>query len=514
MSVPLLLLLLAPLAGVIFAIAFAEAPSQRRVLVGVSSLAMLGGAAAGLVRATAREAVSWRGFEADAWTALLALAAIAPIAAGIARAARHPRPGWTEAALFGCAAAGVVPILVPSLHLLAVTLPVSTLAFACAAVAVSGGRPPKIRILRSVAALALSDVLLLLGLGTAVSAGTRLPPELSTTAAALVVAGAAIRLGLVPLSWGGDDAAAESRLLGVVWLGPIRAQGLLILPFALSGGRSIAYAAAASAAATAAVSAATVLRRPDAMAISSIGAALAVLGLSLGGPSGLWGAALAIVATAAFAPAWYARGPARELGRTNAAAMPAGALLPAAVLVLTAAFEAAAVRPGFLAFAIPATLATIGVGAAALTGPSAKARVRPGGVTGPLLGALALAALVAVAALPQRATSGLAFPVADALGVGRLLGVGDGPGVSDELAVVMIGAAFLAFVVGPGRLGTGGAPQRRRTDPPEVTIPIPPVLSGFLEHARAWKVAAAILLAASIGVAMRVYIVAAGRGFL
>ena len=100
MSVPLLLLLLAPLAGVIFAIAFAEVPSQRRVLVAINSLAMLGGAAAGLVRATAREAVSWRGFEVDAWTALLALAAIAPVVAGIARIGRLARPGWSEAALF------------------------------------------------------------------------------------------------------------------------------------------------------------------------------------------------------------------------------------------------------------------------------------------------------------------------------------------------------------------------------------------------------------------------------
>lgn len=513
MSVPLLLLLLAPLAGVIFAIAFAEAPRQRRVLVAISSLAMVGGAAAGLVRATAREAVSWRGFDADAWTALLALAAIAPVGAGVARAARLPRPGWSEAALFACGAAGVAPLLVGSVHLLAVTLPVSTLAFACCAVVVSRGRPPGIRVLRSVAALALSDVLLLLGLGTAVSSGTSLPPELSTTAAALLLAGAAIRLGLVPLSWGGDDAAAESRLLAAVWLGPMRAQGLLVLPFALSGGRGVAYAAAGAAAATAVVSAATVLRRPDVVAISTVGVALAVLGVSLGGPSGLWGATLAIAASFAFAPAWYARGGARELSRPNGAAMPAGALLPGAVLVLTAAFDAAAIRPGFLAFAIPATLATIGLGAAALSGASGDGP-RRGGAAAAVFGALSLAALVAIAALPQRATSGLAFPVADALGVGRLLRVGDGLGVSDELAVIMIGVALVAFLVGPGRVGLGGAPLRRRAEPPEVSIPIPRAFLGLLEHAPAWTVAGAILVAGSIGVAIRIYLVAAGRGFL
>jgi hypothetical protein len=514
-SVPLLLLLLAPFAGIVLAITFAEAPSQRRVLVGISSLAMLGGAVAGLVRTAAAEAVSWRGFGADAWTALLALAAVASIVAGIARAGRVSNAGWTEAALFASAAAGVVPLLVPNVHLLAVTLPVSTLAFVCTSVVVSRGFPTGIRILRPVATLALSDLLVLLGLGTAISTGTRLPPELSTTAAALVLAGAAIRLGLVPLSWGSDDATSGSPILASVWLGPIRAQGFLLVPFALGAGRGLAYAAAAVAAATALVGAALALRRPSLGSISSVGTAVAVLGLALGGPAGLWGATLAIAATFALIPAWYARDGARELAGPTAGALPAGALLPGTVLVATAAFDAASVRPGFLAFAVPVTLAAMALGATvvAAAGRSGGVRTRRG-VAAAVFGGLSIAAVTAIAAVPQRVMHGLAFPVADALGVGRLLRVGFEPGITDELAVIMIGAAALAFLTGPGPLGSGGAPAARRIDPPEVSVPVPRVVLGLLEHARAWTVAGAVLLAASVGIAIRIYVVAARRGFL
>ncbi|HJR19271.1 MAG TPA: hypothetical protein VJ922_06090, partial [Actinomycetota bacterium] len=214
MSVPLLLLMLAPLAGAVIAITFGVAPAQRRILVAICCAAMLGGAAAALVRSASAEAVSWRGFSTDAWTALLALGAVASIVAGIARAGALRRPGTTEAALFAASAAGVAPLLVREVHLLAVTLPVSTLAFACAMFVASRGEPPGILARRAVAALALSDVVVLLGIGTAVESGTRLPPDLSTTAGALVLAGAAIRLGLVPLWWGTDDATAGNRLVG------------------------------------------------------------------------------------------------------------------------------------------------------------------------------------------------------------------------------------------------------------------------------------------------------------
>ena len=236
MSVPLLLLLLAPLVGAVVAIAFAEVPSQRRILVALCGAAILGGAAAALVRSAATEAVAWRGFTTDAWTALLALGAVASIVAGIARAGARHRPGPTEAALFAAAAAGVAPLLVRELHLLAVTLPVSTLAFASAAVVSSRRAVLGLAQRRAIAALALSDVAALLAIGTAVSSGTTLPPELSTTAGVLLLGAVALRLGLVPLWLGAGEASRADPALEAIWLGPIRAQGLLLIPAAVAAG--------------------------------------------------------------------------------------------------------------------------------------------------------------------------------------------------------------------------------------------------------------------------------------
>ncbi|MGH2785176.1 MAG: hypothetical protein ACRDJ1_07925, partial [Actinomycetota bacterium] len=123
-------------------------------------------------------------------------------------------------------------------------------------------------------------------------------------------------------------------------------------------------------------------------------------------------------------------------------------------------------------------------------------------------------AAVALAALPQRVTHGLAFPVADALGVGRLLRVGTEPGIADDLGVIMLGVALLTFVAGPGKMGSGGAPGPERRRPIAAPIPIPRPIAFLAGHERAWMIAGTVAAAASIGIAVRVYVEAAGRGFL
>ena len=516
MSVPLLFLLLGPLVGAVVAVAFAEVPSQRRVLVVLCSAAILGGAAAALVRSAASEAVAWRGFTADAWTALLTLGAVASIVAGIVRAGALHRPGPTEAALFAAAAAGVAPLLVREVHLLAVTLPVSTLAFACAAVVSSRREILGTAHRRALAALALSDVAALLALGTAVSSGTKLPPDLSVAAGSLLLGAVALRLGLVPLWWGAGDASRADPVLGAIWLGPIRAQGLLLVPAAVGAGRGVAYAAAAAAAATALLFSARALRNPDLGPATTVGVSLAVLGMALGGPLALWGSILCVAAAFASIPAWYAGGALRESIRPTAGILPAGALLPGAVLVVAAVFEAAVVRPSYLAFALPALAATLILAAAVSAGVNDRGlqpRARGARPAAALWGWLSLAAAAALAALPVRAVHGLAFPVADALGVGRLLRVGLEPGIAEDLALVMVAVAVLAFLVGPGRAGSGGPPSGSRPALPG-WLAFVPVRLPLRIGEREWSLAGTVLIAASIGIAIRVYIVAAGRGFL
>lgn len=513
MSVPLLLLLLSPIVGAVVAIAFADVPSQRRILVALCSAGILGGAAAALVRTAASEAVAWRGFTADPWTALLALGAVASMVAGIARAGVRTRPGPTEAALFAATAAGVAPLFVREIHLLAVTLPVSTLAFACAAFVSSRRAALGLTPRRAIAALALSDVAALLAMGTAVSGGTSFPPQLSIGAGALLLGAVGLRLGLVPLWWGAEDASRADPVLGAIWLGPVRAQGLLLLPAVVAAGKGVAYAAAAAAAATALVSAVRAVRNQHLAVATGVGVSLAALGVALGGPVALWGAILSIAATFALGPAWSAAAPSREGVRPTLGILPAGALLPGAVLVVGAAFEAAVVRPEYLAFAVPALAATLTIAAAVLAGVSDRSlrlRARGERATAALWGWLSLVAVTALAALPARALHGLAFPVADALGVGRLLRAGAEPGMAEDLALVMVAVAALGFLVGPGRAGSGGPPSAitaRRFALPRVRLPL-----RIAE--REWSIAGTVLMAVSSGIAIRVYIVAAGRGFL
>ncbi len=516
MSVPLLLLLLAPLVGAVVAVSFAEVPSQRRILVALCSAAILGGGAAALVRSAASEVVAWRGFSADAWTALLTLGAVASVVAGISRAGALHRPGPIEAALFATAAAGIAPLLVREVHLLAVTLPVSTLAFACAVVVSSRREVLGIAQRRALVALALSDVAALLAIGTAVSSGTKLPPHLSITAGVLLLGAVALRLGLVPLWWGAVDASRAGPVLGAIWLGPIRAQGLLLVPAAVAAGRGVAYAAAAAGAATALLFSVRALRNPDVGPAATVGVSLAVLGIALGGPVALWGATLCVAAAFASIPAWYAGGALRDSIRPTLGVLPAGAVLPGAALVVAAAFDAAVVRPAFLAFALPALAGTLILAAAVASGIAGRElhpRSRGNRPAALVLGWLSLAAATALAALPVRALHGLAFPVADALGVGRLLRVGAEPGVAEDLALAMVAVAVLAFLVGPGRAGSGGPPSGSTSALPRRFALLPARLP-FRIPEREWSIAGTALIAASIGIAIRVYVVAAGRGFL
>jgi len=345
---------------------------------------------------------------------------------------------------------------------------------------------------------------------------------MGTGAAALLLAGALIRLGFVPFGWAADDAARAHPCLGILMLGPMRAQGILLAVYASSTHRSVAYAAAAAAAATAVVASGRGIQRAGIATAGLPAASLAVLGFGLGGALATWGAVLCLAASFLVVPVWSAGEGWRDVARPALGALPAGALLPGATLVATAALQSSIIRPAFLLLAVPAAAAAAASGSAAAVGRSGGAR-GDRAFAGVLAG-VSLAGALALVAAPARMLGGIAFPVADALGVGRLLSVRGTPGIAENLAAVMAIAAVVAFVLGPGRTGSGGASGRRSpgVDRWLAWWACAPLSAGRSASAAARAESAArrldpaiaVLVAAAIGLALKVYVAAAGRGFL
>jgi len=527
-SVAVILVLVAPLAGALLAPAFGDYPAQRRLVVGACLAAMLGGAALALVRTVDGSPVAWRGFTFDVWRAVLVAGAVFSSALAVARADEHERAGLVQAALFGGTAALVAPLLLTGAHTLAVALPIGTLGVAVAAFALTGDGPGLLRGGRSVGALAASDVLALVVVGMALSKGTRLPQDLSLVGGFLLLAAAALRLGLAPLASALDDSVEADAGLGLLFNGGVRAQGFLLALMAVGSHRTVAYAAAAVGAFSLLVVAARAAFARSAEApgasVASTGTAVALIGFALGGTPATWGAVLALAASFAAWPLWSAGVPFASTARASLAALPAGGLLTGSALVVVAAVDASTARPWFLALALPAIAALLSIAAGVWESRDEERAGEP--IAGGVVAAIGFATVLALAAVPARAASGLGIPVANLLGSGRLLTTGSAPGIPEDLAAVALAAAVVAFAAGPGRLGRGGAPGRRRIERSRSFLDwwaraaSAPSYGSTLARdaatatARRWGAAGALLFAVSVGLALRVYIVAAGRGFL
>ena len=502
----MILVLTVPLAGAAIVMLFGDAvPTQSRLFAIAAAAAALGGAAWGSVRSISGDSVEWRGgFAMDPLRGILVFGALLVCASAVARGERAPRPSHARAGIFAATAASIVPLLVTGSHLLAVALPVGTVGIALASYAASDATSRLLHAARAVSGLALSDALALVALGLAIDKGTAFPPHLSTLAASLLLAAAVIRLGLVPFG-PSRDAHDTDVAAGLVWLGPIRAQGFLLAIFAVGAHRSVAYAAAAIAVLSIVVSAAAMTERGRGETAAAIGAGIGLLGFALGGPTPIWGAGLAVVATFAGAAAWGAGGGWSALARGTLAALPAGGLLAAATLVVGATFGASSSEPWFLALAVPATAGLL-VAGARIWVVSNEPQVSG---TSALAGAVGVSAGLALAALPIRSASWLGEPVARTLGVGRLLSVGGEPGVAAGFAIVVMGAALVAFLIGPGHT-VGDLATGELGRPPEPEGVAAPATADV----RRWTYAAMFLIAVSLGVAVRVYLSAANRGFL
>ncbi len=528
MSVAVILVLVAPLAGAVLAPAFAEYPAQRRVIVGVCLAAMTGGAALALVRTVSGSPAAWRGFAFDPWRALLVAGAVFSSALAVARADEDENAPLVQAAFLAATAALVTPLLVGGSHTLSIALPVGTAGFAVAAFAATRDGPALLRAGRSVAMVAASDVLALVALGMALSNGTRLPPDLSMMSGFLLLAAAVVRLGLAPVASALDEAIETDAALGLLFNGGVRAQGFLLGLMAIGSHRTVAYAAAAVAASalvTVAVRAVAVryAEAPGA-SLSAAGTAVAVLGFALGGPVASWGAVLALAAAFAAWPLWSAGGPLGVPARASLAAVPPGGLLTGAALVVTSVLDAGTVRPWFYALAVPAIGALLIIAAGVWKSEPEERAGEP--IASAVIGVLGLLVALALAAVPARAASGLGSPVINGLGTGSLLTTATAPGIPEDLAVVALAAGALALAAGPGRTGSGGAPGRRRPAGKRVLLDwwgraaSAPAYGSTLAAADAdrrvlrWGAAGVLLLAISLGLALRIYVVAAGRGFL
>lgn len=527
MSVAVILVLVAPLAGAMLAPAFAEYPTQRRALVGLCLAAMTGGAALALVRTVSGSPVAWRGFAFDPWRALLVAGAVFSSALAVARADEDERAPLVQAAFLAATAALVAPLLVGGSHMLSVALPVGTAGFAVAAFAATREGPALLRAGRSVALVAVSDVLALVALGMALSNGTLLPPQLSMVSGFLLLAASVVRLGLAPIASALDEAVEADAALGLLFNGGVRAQGVLLGVMAIGSHRTVAYAAASVAALALVVTAARCVsgRKGEApsASIAAAGTAVAVLGFALGGPAASWGGVLALAATFAAWPLWSAGTSLSATARANLAAVPAGGLLTGAALVVASALDAGTVRPWFFALAIAAIGALLVVAAGVWRSDPEEQAGEP--IATGVVAVVGLLAALALAAVPARAATGLGIPVNNVLGTGRLLTTAATPGIPDDLAAVALAAGLLAFAAGPGRAGSGGGPRRRAGG---ARLPLDwwaraasaPAYGSTLaaaeadRRARRWGAAGALLLAIAVGLALRIYVVAAGRGFL
>ena len=527
-----MLVLIAPLAGAVLAPAFAEVPPQRRALVSIAAAAAIGGAGWAIVRSIDDGGIAWRGFALDPWRAFLACGALLCATAAIGRAESSPRVGALQAALFATTAAALASLAVTSSHLLAVTLPVGTAGLAVAVLASSRGGSFTLRGVRALVGLAASDVLVLVALGSTLAGGAALPPKLSTTSAAFLLAGALLRLGISPAAMPAAEASRSDPGLGLLWLGPVRAQGFLLVVMAIGSGSVGDGDGIASAAAVAATLSIVVAgfagSGSGAESRAPLATGVAILGFALGGAPATWGAILA--AAAAFAgPAMWAAGRGwSDTARAALGPLPAGGLVAGSALVVGAAFEAGSVEPWFFAFALPAAVGLLASVARIWTDRREPSRFGSGrrGLASLIAAGGGIGVALALAAVPEEAASGLGVPVARVLGTGRLLSVGGEPGVNEAVAALALAAAVVAFVVGPGRVGTGGSAARRTAH--RFVIPLAwwagvggAPSTGSLEasrraerEARRWAMIAGILFLASIGLGIRLYLAAAGRGFL
>lgn len=452
MRVALLIALGAPAAGA-FSAAGADLRS-RRAVAAASLGAALVAAAVAFARSSGAGEAPLAGFVADRWRLVLVLGTLLGAAPALRGALREERTPALDVALLAGAGATAASLLAGNVVAFGLLLAGSSVAFAVAAEACGG-----MRARRAAAALLSSDALALLGLVLAASHGLTTPPDPTVGASVLLLAAAAIRLGLVPAAGALDDAAAAHPSLAATALGGVRAQGVLLLVWSLGGPGGISRAILGLGAVSALWGGYRAAREGSVPAAATAHGGLIAMALALGGHASLWGAVLLAGAGFVIWPLLLSGG---DLGRAGAGLWALSAAMPGAALAGAAASQAAAGRPAYLPIAVAVAASAVALVASAprLQPPDWGARNGPTEATAawwwvaPAVG-LALAAAI----LPARALERVAVPAGEALGAPRLLHPPEGllePGRLGFWIVVLLLVGLATRPVG-ARSAPGGS---------------------------------------------------------
>ncbi|HVL91468.1 MAG TPA: hypothetical protein VM841_14670 [Actinomycetota bacterium] len=508
--------LILPLGAAVFALLAGQSPVARGIARVLMAAAAAATATAGALAALGHD-VLWQGFDPDAWTGLLAAGALA--GAATAMSTRSVAVA-AAAAVAGGTAAG--SILAPDVLYLGVLLVASTAAFAVTAYAAPAASP--LRRARVLLPLGIADALALAAFVAAGDQSLAIGP-FSGTAGALLLAAAALRLGLIPSVV--EDALRSGT--GSLLLGPVRAQGALLATVALAGSSSRGLWLLALGALGAAIAAVRLMRSPDISALLVVPAAVAACGLGLGGHVAIAGAAAAL-AVAFVAVVLLAGSGEPTLAAPVAAFAPVGGSLLGFGLTGGAVWRLAAARPEFIpaAVALGAAAALSAVTAWQVT-ERARANPRPYGLRRPgSAWAVALTAAPAVAIAgflafaPAFAYERAGSAVALAAGAGQAL-VSPPESIAEGLGIAFAALALAGLLIGGGPRGT--IPTGRAASPPRwmhgwaAALPAPRERSVEASRrasakARPWLVLTAVAGIAALGLAVRLVLVAGERGWL
>jgi hypothetical protein len=528
-------------------LALVRFPLIRRVVGGAVGLAAHAAAWAVFWAAFRGDTAAWRGLQTDLLGATVVVAAELGIIMAVVRAEPLDRRGG-PAALLGLAVSAsalAATSYAASVPLLALFVPIPTLAAGMASVAVPG------RVhLRGLIGLAAADVVALLGLSVLLDrTGTTLLEPSTGLGPGLLLAAAAIKAGAIPGV--GTALLATTDGPGQPMVAALRGQGMALAALAgleLARAEEMLPLAIAAAAAVALGGLWAVLARgaPSTLAVAAgAGAALPFLALGLGGavaaraflvlfPSFLVAAATADVSLGPLGSEPRARRSPHAARITGAAALgvalasllglPPGGGFPGAWLTLSLG----AVRGEGDALMLALTaIAALGLAVAAVAATPAARAAAPR-LPAAIVGALGGAALLYAGLQPVRLGLGWWLRIESELNLPRALaasGAPDLPAIGGlNLLLIAAPAFFLAAVVvvlGGGLRAAEGGFVPIRGGPRRVLGPgprwVPDRVASVAESWRRRRLgfgAALLLEALALALVVRLVVLAARAGFL
>lgn len=452
MTVAARLLLFAPVLAAAALAAESLAPPRHslfsRWVPAAGMAAAFGGALALVIGLSGGETVEGRGFEFDVLRAGLA-AGMAVVA--LATVSLTPLRWGTGAALLAATASGVGALASQDVPAVAGFLVTTTLALGAAAL--STGREPALAFVR----YAIADVAIVVGLLLAAGDGLRVPPSPDGFAAALVMVGAGLKAGVLPLGRWFARAIEADRAVASILSGAGLAQAVLLVGWGAASGGRVADATVLVASVAGAWFARRAVREAAAVDAVRAQTALAIAGIAMGSAAAGRGAAL-LVGASFLASALVMLGATKGLGSLSIGAAPLGAALPGGAMIVSSLFSRAAVERWSLLAAAAASMALVWLaqaGVAGMRAPAWRTNIRPQRARS--LSVAPLLACLAIAAIPA---SALAHAGRAAEGFSGVRSLGDiGASLTDGAGLAALAIGVIAWLAlgssarGPERAG-------------------------------------------------------------